>query len=197
MAAVMPRLLNLNLKQMTQCEIKYANRRAEIKHGDIILFRGSSILARLIMYFDNAYYTHVGVVFEMGGRKFIIDSNSKGVHPDFLSDRIREYKDFCIIRPNLIVKIYDAITQAMNRGEIGTKYDFALLLRIAIVRKTGINITGLGSSGRDICSEFARFYSSFIADTPYAKLDNITPQDFVRHVNDDSNFSIMFNDSII
>jgi hypothetical protein len=191
----LPRLLNLNLKEMTACEIKYAKDRASIKHGDIILFRGSSLLAKLIMYFDSAYYTHVGVVFEIAGRKMIIDSNGKGVHPDFLSDRIRSYKDFCIVRPTSSVNVYDAMTQAFNRGDIGTKYDFALLLRIAAIRKTGINITSLGSAGRDICSEFARFYSSFIADT-YRSLELITPQDFIRHSKDDNNFSVLFNDHI-
>jgi hypothetical protein len=174
---------------------KYDSLRDQLLEGDIVLFKGSNrIMPTLISFFDDAYYTHAGVIFEAHQRKMIIDSNAKGVRPDFLSLRMKEgYGDFCIIRP--VKPELMAVYRALQRGDTGTKYDFLLLLRIAIIKKLGINLTGLGSKDRDVCSEFARFYSEYYGNTFSKNL--ITPHDFVRLVGNDDLFVKLYDDRII
>ena len=35
---------------------KYSTHRNEFKNGDIVLYRGTSMMAKAIQYFDNAYF---------------------------------------------------------------------------------------------------------------------------------------------
>lgn len=175
---------------------KYKRARPYIKNGDIVLFRGKHLLAKLIQYFDSAYYNHIGVVFESEGHLMIMDSNGKGVRPDFLSERIRGYVDFCILSPKRNgEEINIALDYAFTRGDIGTKYDFFLLPRIAIIKKLKIDFTGFGSETRDICSEFARYYTDCLSINCYKNIPLITPQDFIRSRNKEE-VSLLFNDSI-
>ena len=175
---------------------KYNQARPYISNGDVVLFRGKHLLAKLIQYFDSAYYNHVGVIFKVGERLMIIDSNRKGVKPDFLSDRINGYVDFCMLSPKKNeAEINTAIDKALERGDNGTKYDFFLLPRIAIIKKLKIDFSGLGSEKRDICSEFTRFYTNALNLNCYKDIPFITPQDFIRH-RDKEEVSLLFNDSI-
>lgn len=176
---------------------KYTNARPHIKNGSIILFRGDKLIAKLIQYFDGAYYNHIGIVFESEGHLMIIDSNREGVKPDFLSERIRKYSDFCLLPPQRSdEEINKAMDKAFDRGDEGTKYDFFLLPRIAIIKKLKIDITGLGSEKRDICSEFVRYYTDSLNINCYKNISLITPQDFIRY-RDNQEVSLLFNDSII
>lgn len=174
---------------------KYNRVRPYINNGDIVLFRGRHLLAKLIQYFDVAYYNHIGIVFEDDGHFFIMDSTSKGVAPDFLSKRINGYQDFCILSPKRNQEeINKALETAFNRGDIGTKYDFLMLPRIAIQKKLGWDIKKLGNQDRDICSEFTRFYTNCLNINCYKAISLITPQDFIRDRNKDE-VSILFNDA--
>ena len=175
---------------------KYNQARPYIQNGDIILMRGSHFLAKLIQYFDSAYYNHVGVMFEDDGHFFIMDSTRKGVAPDFLSERINGYADFCILSPKRSPEeINKALGTAFDRGDIRTKYDFLMLPRIAIQKKLGLDVKQWGSADRDICSEFARFYTNALNISCYKNIQPITPQDFIRH-RDKDEVSLLFNDSI-
>ncbi len=175
---------------------KYAKARPQIKNGSLIAFRGDQVLAKLIQYFDDAYYNHIGIVFESEGHLMIIDSNRQGVKPDFLSERIRKYSDFCVLPPQRSEEeINNALGKAFERGDEGDKYDFLLLPRIAIVKKLNIDITGLGSQKRDICSEFVRFYTDSLNINCYKNIPLITPQDFIRYRNNQE-VSLLFNDSM-
>lgn len=153
-----------------------------VKNGDIMLFRGRRLLARTIQFFDGAYYNHVGVVYESAGRFMIIDSNRRGVHPEFLSDRCMGYGDVGILRPaeKYTPGIPAAIETVMKIADDGVKYDFLLLPRIAIARKLGIDIKRLGADHRDICSEWTRRYAQALGATCYDNGTWITPQDFMR-----------------
>lgn len=175
---------------------KYKKARPFLKNGDIILFRGNFLLAKAIRFFDSAYYTHIGVVLKVEDRFLILDSNSKGVKPDFLSERMNSYVDFCILSPiRTNAQIDISLNKALERGDHRTKYDFLLLLRIALVKKLGINLTGLGSPKRDICSEFVQFYTDCLNIICYKNDTLITPQDFIRYRNP-SELNISFDNSI-
>lgn len=175
---------------------KYQAARPYISNGDIVLFRGKRLLAKLIQYFDDAYYNHAGVVFESENHFFIIDSNRNGVEPDFLSERINGYVDFCILSPKRLSEEREkALSIAFDRGDVGTKYDFLMLPRIAIQKKLKLDLKKLGRGDRDICSEFVRFYTNALNIACYKDIPLITPQDFIRH-RDKEEVSLLFNDSI-
>lgn len=164
---------------------KYATARASLKNGDIILFRSSTILGKLIQFFDKSYYNHIGVIWISDGRLFIIDSLSAGVHPDFLSNRMSEYTDFGIVRLNRT-----AAEIEINMGQIidkcpGTKYNFARIFQIAIYKKLGWDIKKLDGNGRNICSQFVQRYTDLFPIKCYLSDNLITPQAFIREANKD------------
>lgn len=172
---------------MEYIQERYNTIRDSIKDGDIFLFRGTSFLAHLIRFFDDAYFTHAGIAYWQYGRVMIIDSNAKGVRPDFISERIEEYIDFSILRMNTTPdKIREGMIKAFEKADAGIQYDFILLLKIAIYRKTGINIAQFGRNSCDICSEWARRVSVLCGIKCYSQdvkqlQDFITPEDFIRH----------------
>jgi len=157
--------------------------RPNVKTGDLMLFRGKSLLAKTIQYFDDAKWNHIGVVFRTAGRFFIVDSNRRGVHPEFLSERCMDNVEVAVIRPRTAFhqEKQKAMCKLMSEADAGIKYDFSLLARIAIARKTGVDLAALGNEKKDICSEFARRYALKVGMTHYDNRPNwITPQDFVR-----------------
>jgi hypothetical protein len=167
---------------------KYAEARPYITAGDIILFRGKRLLARAIQYFDKAYYNHIGVVYECCGRLMIVDSMAKGVHPEFLSTRINEYQDFCVIIPNSSIRDR-ALSEAFRKADEGIKYDYWLLPRIALSRKLRADFNKPSNMSRDICSEWVRRYTNFMQIKCYSEYNVqiknwITPEDFRRFAND-------------
>ena len=175
---------------------KYKQARPYIKNGDIVLFRGKRLLAKLIQYFDSAYYNHAGVIFKVGERVMIIDSNGKGVKPDFLSDRMNGYIDFCILSPKRTeVEVCTTLDKVLERVDNGTKYDFFLLPRIAIIKKIKIDFIGWGSERRNISSEFVRYYTDWLNILCYKNMPLITPQDLIRY-RDKEEISLLFNDSV-
>lgn len=177
---------------------KYDKVRSEIKNGDIILYRGTSTLAKLIQYFDKAYYNHVGVVWKLGDcdRLLTLDMWSEGLDLIPLSRRMDGYKDFCIIRPNVsekkIQSTINELLQNWDGREI--KYDYLLLFRIALIKKTGIDITGLSKSKKFICSEFIQQYTNTLGLENYKDIKLITPQDFKRNI-DSKKLDILYDES--
>lgn len=158
------------------------NVRPLVKNGDIMLFRGKRLLAKTIQYFDSAKFNHVGVVFESAKRFFIIDSNARGVRPDFLSDRCIGYEEVSILRPHKhsSEEINLAIESIMGLADEKIRYDFLLLPRIAISRKLKIDLQRLGTDKRDICSEWTRRYAQALGVKCFDNGTWITPQDFLR-----------------
>jgi hypothetical protein len=111
---------------------KYNSNRHLIKQGDIILFHGNKAISKIIRECDgDAYWNHIGIVADIAGVLFIIDSNAPGVHPERLSVRIRKYDnadgDFMIIRSHKSeLEINKALNNVLNNLEkVGNvKYDY-------------------------------------------------------------------------
>jgi len=172
---------------MREVDIWYNEIRHTIGSGWIVLFRGKSLLSKTIQFFDKAYFNHAGVVVKYGDRLFIIDSNARGVHPEFLSHRISQYEDVCFLQPLYSKEILDsAVEKVLSKAEEGIKYDFLLLPQIAIKRYFGIKIKMNDNKRRDICSEFVRRYTLEIGSNTYSQESlgsvEISPQDFVRNI---------------
>lgn len=180
---------------------KYIDNRDSIQNGDIILYKGSSLMAHSIQYLDKAYYNHVGVVWKVEDpdntkefRLLTMDMWTKGLCLVPLSERMADYDDFCIIRPDAKGAITDsAIFSSLKQWEGKIGYDYMLLLRIAMIKKTGMDISSLGKSDKYICSEFAQYYCSLLNIPTYNSIKLITPEDFRRYM--DSNFKILLDDA--
>jgi hypothetical protein len=175
---------------------KYIDHRSEIKNGDIILYRGKSIMSKAIQYFDSAYYNHAGVVWipENSNRILTLDMWSGGLDCLPLSRRMSDYQDFCIIRPKVTeIDAFNGVETALSLWDgRDVKYDFLILLRIAIVKKTGIDITGLQEKNTFICSQFAQYYAHLLGLHNYDNIPLLTPQDILRYI--DANYDVLLND---
>ena len=164
---------------------QYINIREEIKDGDILLYRGNGLMSKLIRYFDdNASWSHIGIAKWVGKRLFTIEMWDYGIEFIPLSRRIDSYTDFSIIRPvNINPQIIDAgLDATLGLVEKDEQYDYLMLLRIAILKKTGINLVKLKEKHTFICSELAQYFCNQIGVTCYENLSPITPQDFIRHL---------------
>lgn len=174
----------------------YLEIRNDIKDGDIILWKGTGILARSIQYFDNAKYNHISVVKWVGKRLLNVDMWYQGIEINPLSRRmIYDYKEFCIIRPkgNSAEEINIAIENILQKLEALRKYDYFLLPRIAFYKKTGINLIKLGRNDRYICSELIQTYTNDLRKTNYKDIELITPQDFLRYL-DENNLELLYHE---
>lgn len=142
-------------------EEKYAAIRPLIKDGDLVLFRGTKLLAKIIQNCDKAYFNHIGIVAETHGALLIVDSQAEGVVADRLSKRIKDYKngDFCVIqsKEEVLDAELDRIMQRQDRKEI--LYDYGNGFKELLNRKFGWNLKIRPNENKDICSDFVYEYA--------------------------------------
>jgi len=165
----------------------YYNIRKEIKDGDVIAYHGNGFMSKSIQFFDKAYYNHVGIAKWIGNRLFTIDMWHFGIEIVPMSRRMKTYKEFCIIRPKnkssqFIDVVIDSVIEKIERD---TKYDYFLLPRIALLKKTGIDLVNMGKKSRFICSELCQYFFNNLEIDCYKNINLITPQDFIRKANED------------
>lgn len=186
---------------MKTIQEKYDLYRPVAKDGDILLWHGNKIMARTIRFFDTnyinragekvkdpAYYTHSSIaMWGRGNRLQNADSWSRGVTVLPMSDRINFYLDFCVLRPKLELidplntgVIERGIEFIMDKWQAHVKYDYWTLPRVALIKKTGIDITGFGKKSHFICSEFTQAFCAEIGIKDYENLPIFTPQDHLR-----------------
>lgn len=175
----------------------YHTIRNDLKPGDLVLYHNGGIykgiMGKLIQFFDDAHFTHIGIVDKLSERVISLDMWQTGMEVEPLSRRMKLWKEFSVLRPitdeNDIEKAIDDLY--LNCWERDVKYDKMTLLRIAIKKKTRIDFTKLGRTDRYICSELAQRFVGNIGIDCYEKLDVITPQDFIRRINfDDFEFIV-------
>lgn len=152
-------------------------------NGDIILYKGKGVTSSLIRYFDNAQYTHVGMVWcpEKVNHKLTLDMWTTGLTCLPLKRRVSIYEQYCIVRPH---RPQEAINYAIdsfldNWDGTNVKYDFMILLKIAIAKKLKLNVS-MGRGKKYICSEFIQSYAELLEISSYSNNKLITPQDFIR-----------------
>jgi hypothetical protein len=170
---------------------KYNELRPKIKNGAVALFRGHHALAKTIQWTDKAYYNHSALVFDAGGRLMVLDANAPGVAPEFLSERVSQYDDFCIINPLIDERtINNGVNLAIAKDlQLRFKYDFALLPKVLIAKKLGLPISHSLETNRSICSVFTGYhYGMLIGEYNWVnqalKADFFTPQDHLRYLSD-------------
>ncbi len=173
---------------MLEIENKYQKLRSQIKHGDIILFRGTKALARLIQWCDKSYYNHVGIVIKVYDSLYIVDANGNGVQIDRLSKRISSYNggDFSIVQPNADANLRDIYLSKLLKRSNDTliRYDFLNGTKELANRAFGFKLKVKFNNNRDICSDFVSEYEIGIGMlNDYFKYVRISfPQDTIRYL---------------
>ena len=170
---------------------KYSRLRSSIKHGDVILFHGTEALAKIIQESDSdAYFNHIGIVGEMSGVLFIVDSNAPGVHPERLSVRINRYAesggDFAIRRSKktseeIDTAFYNVMNTLEKEGEV--KYDFVNGLKSLLNRRFKTKFKINPKEDRMICSMFVYPYLLELEMVRVFLFNNTLffPQDAIRY----------------
>jgi len=175
---------------------KYKALRSSIKDGNIILFHGTGLLAKLIQNCDEnndgtlAYHNHVGIVVESHGALFIVDSNEKGVQADRLSWRINKYRkggDFTIIQPSIFPELINIeMRKLLHKSDDNwIKYDFINGAKELLNRKFGFKLKINLNEERDICSDYVSRYACNL-DLVTQKFEDkviVFPEDYIRFLN--------------
>lgn len=176
---------------METIDKKYERLRPLIKDGDMILFHGTGIVARIIQNCDNSYYNHIGVVIEKCGALYIIDANEDGVQADRLSQRISKYRDggdFTIVKPLATnAEIQIALRVLLKRSDEKTiKYDFMNGFKELLNRKFGWNLKVDLDESHDICSDFVSTYQYDLGmlNEDFKKVRIAFPEDIIRYKTD-------------
>jgi len=182
---------------METIQQQYDRVRNQIKHGDLILFHGTSLLAKIIQNCDKAFYNHIGVVIEIEGALFIVDSNASGVQADRLSWRIKKYTSksrFVIIRSVVsdATKLF-YLKQLLKRSDDKwIKYDFSNGTKELLNRKFNFDLKIKDNETKDICSDYVSRYAQKI-EVVYENFNKIPiafPQDYMRFRNLDKTILI-------
>jgi hypothetical protein len=72
-------------------KLDYAEVRENIKDGDIVLFRGKSLLSRIIYLFTRSPYSHAGIVAWWDQRLMVLEAVGAGVIASRLSIVVKKY----------------------------------------------------------------------------------------------------------
>ncbi len=154
---------------METIQDKYKRIRPLIHDGDLLLFRGTKLLAQIIQHSDRepdgtpAYFNHIGIVIASHGSLFIVDSQSEGVVADRLSKRINDYHpngDFCVIHSinhSGTDKEVDDMLARQDMNDI--LYDYRNGFKELLNRRFGWNLKIKDNDAKDICSDFVHDYA--------------------------------------
>ena len=131
---------------------KYSQQREEINSGDVILWKGTGLISRLIRLFGG--YSHASLVIRLEefegliDRRFILEALASGIGLRLLSRRIEDYFGeawWLPLKDEYSAAREKIVTWALN--QVGTPYDFGSFFK---------NIFGKVSADgrRYFCSEF-------------------------------------------
>jgi hypothetical protein len=166
---------------------EYYNIRNQIKNGDVILYKGKNIISKLIRFFDKSYYDHCGIITTISGRFFTIDIINSSYHFVPLSRRMKQYEEFCILRS--VNKNHEQISNAVNfivdKFERDIKFDILFFLKTLFFKRTGIDLFRVERKNRIICSKLCQYFFAKLDISTYKTCNLISPQDFIRLINDD------------
>ncbi|MCP5106307.1 MAG: hypothetical protein GY950_23175 [bacterium] len=77
---------------MNAKKISYKGVRNEVKNGDILMYKGTSLISKIIRKFTHSEYSHAGIAVWWNDRLMVMEAVGKGVVVTPLSRNIRHYK---------------------------------------------------------------------------------------------------------
>ncbi len=69
----------------------YNQYRDQMKDGDVLLFKGSGVLSRIIQWKTKSAYSHAGLVVWWNGRLMVLEAVGKGVRATPISYNLKKY----------------------------------------------------------------------------------------------------------
>lgn len=176
---------------------KYKRLRPYLREGDLILFKGTGLLSRIIRFCDKATYNHIGIIISKYGALYIVDSNARGVQADRLSWRIRKYRrggDFTVIQPvttDAELK-YELHLLLSKSDKTWIKYDYLNGIKELLNRGFGFNFKITKRDEHDICSDYVSDYAVGLkmVTKEFTKKPIQFPQDYIRYRNIDNTLII-------
>lgn len=175
---------------------KYERLRSLINDGDIILFTGNTIVSKIIRNFDNnSDWSHVEIITKTKEDRLLVQgANLEGVHPEYLSHRLKFHTDFLILRPiKTREEIDTALCEVFSKVDMGLKYDYDNGFKELLNRK--FKMWGIPWTlkikldyNEFICSTFAAPYAIRLGlvSNDFINLGYQFPQDFIRYMISDS-----------
>jgi hypothetical protein len=168
---------------------QYESIRSLLKNGDLILVRGTGIIARIIRWADKSEYSHILVVIKSNGALFCVDSNANGVQADRLSYRIKSYKKdsrFIVLRPTIHdayieTEMYNLLARSDNKW---IRYDFKNGIKELCNRAFGWKLKVELDDNADICSDFVSRYAINLkmVSEKFINKTIVFPQDYIRYL---------------
>ncbi len=144
--------------------MNYAAARPVIKSGDLLAWRGQSLIGRLIRHVTGGSYSHVGIAWHFRGRLFVLEAvEGRGVQIRAASS----LPSFDWIKCGLI---WHDVAEAEALSLLGKPYSYMDAIRAAL----GLRFQSRGY----ICSEYAA-YVQHHAGALTGTLDTITPSALV------------------
>jgi hypothetical protein len=138
-----------------------------MKYGDIILFKPTTLLGKIISLIDGSPYSHIGVFIEYrNGIALFIESHEKkgGV----VITQLQEWENYIVKKPLIKPRLKKDVL-----AKLGTKYDFSMLvwlLKAKILKKKQYN----NNDSTLICSELADYVFNYKVGSGYVA----TPRTF-------------------
>ena len=179
----------------TELEKKYQELReyAKGKVAMIVLCRSEEFVGRKICQITKSYYSHSLILYwcEIAGEKrlCVFESQPDGAKPKFASDRLLKlYTDFCSVE--LLVAentLKEAFNKLLNKSELGIKYDFKQIAKIATYELSNGKINPFKRKPLDIeddkaiCSETSWFLTHYANINCYSKKFWVRPYFLPQH----------------
>lgn len=115
--------------------IEYGNVRAHMLDGDVLLFRGTIFLSKVIEKYSHGQYSHSAILADWGPRKMILQAElAGGVQAVPASVAIGTYRgrvDWYRIRPEVRQRLDLAAFFEEAKADLGLTYATSNLLRVA------------------------------------------------------------------
>lgn len=95
--------------------------------GDIVLYSGNKLLAKLIQFFQRRKWNHAGLVVEFEGKLMILEAIAEGAVLRMPEESFGE-SQIMIMRPRFEIEDKDGFSKMAIELVLGKPYDYAALL---------------------------------------------------------------------
>lgn len=150
------------------------------KTGDVALFSGTSLIAKIIKLFTGSKFNHIGIIVIENNIPILYESLEKGVVKNRFEIRVDKNSVIKLLRP---LEVPNTLISFVNESVNVVKYDYINLLWYQFVYKTTGWWLGKTTTDKMICSEFvARCFPKYFSEP-----ETISPNNIL----DNSNFQTL------
>jgi hypothetical protein len=140
-------------------QIDYATARAQIRDGDLFLFRGEYLISKLFRRVDHSYYSHAALAAWWGDRLMILQAEGPGIQAIPLSVAVGTYPgraDWYTLKreeiPDFAGKLRATLAEA--KSDLGLAYGFRDLWRNIVRWAVRVKLADPVRPRSMFCSEY-------------------------------------------